>query len=83
MCEPASRGMGMQEVEPWNRAQCVSEPSSSQESCRMWDTHSMNSLGLDTRHGTVSAPVHHTHTEVMHKIKPGELDHKVSVTRRY
>lgn len=46
MWEPASRGMGMQEVEPWCRAQWVREPSSSQDSWRMWETHSMNSFGL-------------------------------------
>lgn len=32
MWEPASRGMGMQEVEPWCRAQCVREPRSSHDS---------------------------------------------------
>lgn len=46
MWEPASSGMGMQDVEPWISAQCVKEPKSSQESWRMWDTHSMNSFGL-------------------------------------
>lgn len=46
MWEPASRGMGMHEGEPWCRAQCVREPKSSQDSWRMWDTHSMNSFGL-------------------------------------
>lgn len=46
MWEPASRGMGIQEVEPWSRAQCVREPKSSQDSWRMWDTHSINSFGL-------------------------------------
>ncbi|KAG7277880.1 hypothetical protein CRUP_036280 [Coryphaenoides rupestris] len=55
MCEPASSGMGMQAVEPWYRAQWVREPSSSQDSWRMWDTHSMNSLGLDTGHFAISA----------------------------
>ena len=46
MWEPASSGMGIQEVEPWWRAQCVREPRSSQDSWRMWETHSMNSFGL-------------------------------------
>lgn len=32
MWEPASSGMGIQEVEPWCRAQCVREPKSSQDS---------------------------------------------------
>lgn len=49
MWEPASRGMGMQEVEPWCRAQCVRDPKRSQDSWRMWDTHSMNSFGLQRK----------------------------------
>lgn len=44
--DPASSGMGIQHEEPWCKALWVREPSSSQDSWRMCDTHSMNSLGL-------------------------------------
>lgn len=47
MWEPASRGMGRHGEEAFGHtALWVREPRSSQDNRRMWETHSMNSLGL-------------------------------------
>lgn len=54
MWEPASRGMGRQGEEALGQtALCVRDPRSSQDSRRMWETHSMNSLGLPRKKGHI------------------------------
>lgn len=52
MWEPASRGIGRQGEEALGQtALWVRDPRSSQDSSRMWETHSMNSLGLSGKKG--------------------------------
>jgi hypothetical protein len=54
MWEPASRGMGRHGEEALGQtALCVRDPRSSQDSNRMWETHSMNSLGLSGKTGCI------------------------------
>lgn len=54
MWEPASRGIGRQGEEALGQtALWVRDPRSSQDSSRMWETHSMNSLGLSGKKGGI------------------------------
>lgn len=84
MWEPASRGMGRQGEEALGQtALCVRDPSSSHDSNRMWETHSMNSLGLLGEKGCIRGAFRVSLSFDAQRIHSGGRDYGCSLTGWY